>query len=181
MAWRLAPSLRNLFNEIDAVWPNRAHGLDGSIGDAAHQATQSDHNPDARGIVHAIDIDKRGIDTNFVVSQCIQDETPTSYVVWNRTIWSRSRQWIPRPYNGDNPHTDHIHVSIRYGETYESANWTWGIATGTWPGLLSSVAAADDMSLWEDVFQQAGDTFNTHGGLLGAGSDVMKFLMKQGR
>jgi hypothetical protein len=180
-SWRLAPSLRNLFNEIDAVWPDRKHGLDGSIGDAAHQATQSDHNPDSRGIVHAIDIDNRGIDPYHVVSQVIQDELPTSYVVYNRQIWSRTRQFVPRPYTGDNPHTDHIHVSIRYGEHWESANWTWGIAAGGFGSYLGSISVADDMSNWEFVFQDASDAFASHGDAVGGMSDVMRYLMSGGR
>lgn len=181
MAWRLADSLKNLFAEIDAVWPNRDRRTDGSIGDAAHQATSSDHNPDGRGIVHAIDIDKDGIDTDFVVSQCIQDETPTSYVVWNRQIWSRSRDFRPRPYTGSNPHTDHIHVSIRYGPHYESANWTWGIATGAVAGFLGSISVADDMSNWENVFQDAGDLFGGSGDVVGQAASIMRNLMGQGR
>lgn len=35
------------------------------------------------------------------------------YVIWNRRIWSTTRPgkgWIP--YDGDNPHTDHVHVSF---------------------------------------------------------------------
>lgn len=35
------------------------------------------------------------------------------YVIWNRRIWSITRPgkgWIP--YTGDNPHTDHVHVSF---------------------------------------------------------------------
>lgn len=177
MAWRLAPSLKNLFAEIDAVWPNRDRRTDGSIGDAAHQATTSDHNPDSRGIVHAIDIDRDGIDPYYVVGQCIDDTRPTSYVVYNRQIWSRTRLWVPRPYTGSNPHTDHIHVSIQYGEHWESGNWTWGIATGGQGGFLSSISAADDMSNWENVFQDAGDLFGGSGDSVGGMSDVMRYLM----
>lgn len=36
---------------------------------------------------------------------------PVNCIIWNRTIWSRSRGFAPAPYGGTNPHTDHVHVS----------------------------------------------------------------------
>lgn len=176
---RLADSLKNLFAEIDAVWPQRDRRTDGWIGDKAHQATQSDHNPDSRGIVHAIDIDKDGIDAYFVVEQCIRDDRPASYVVYNREIWSRSRDWKPRRYTGSNPHTSHIHVSIQYGPHWESPNWTWGIATGGEGGFLGSISVADDMSNWENVFTETASAFEGIGGTFGGGADIMRYLMGQ--
>lgn len=159
---RLADSLRNLFAEIDMVWPNRNHRNDGWIGDAAHQATDSDHNPDARGIVHAIDIEVRGIDPAEVVSACIDDDRPTSYVVWNRQIWSRSKHWIPRPYNGSNPHTDHIHVSIQYGVNWESGDWHWGlVALGDLPGGIVLPPGSEDMSDWHAYIDRTANEFVT--------------------
>lgn len=37
-------------------------------------------------------------------------QTGIDNVIWNRTIWSRSRG--AHHYNGQNPHTDHIHVEF---------------------------------------------------------------------
>ncbi len=42
--------------EATRISPHRRTSSDGICGDAAHQATHSDHNPDARGIPHAVDI-----------------------------------------------------------------------------------------------------------------------------
>lgn len=175
---RLAPCLRNLFDEIDIVWPFRSHGLDGWIGDAAHQLTQSDHNPDSRGIVHAVDVDRRGIDPNEVVNACIDDNRPTSYVVWNRQIWSRDRQWRPRPYTGSNPHTDHIHVSVRYGDYWESSEWHWGlIALGTLPGGVVLPAGSEDMSDWHAYFDRMSDELvNASWGLAQASAAINKMM-----
>lgn len=125
----LAASLVNLRNEINARWPHRSKAVDGWIGDAAHQARQSDHNPDSREIVHAIDVTRAGIEPYVVINACLRDGWPTTYVIFNRTIWSATHDWKPRPYTGSNPHTDHIHVSIRYGANWESSKWHWGIAT----------------------------------------------------
>lgn len=145
----LAPSLRRLFREIDARWPRRDHGSDGWIGDKAHQQRTSDHNPDDRGIVHAIDIDKDGVLPNTIVALCARNDRPASYVIWNRQIWSRSHGWKPRRYTGSNPHTSHIHVSIQYGTKWEADTWEWGIADLAAPPDLPVVfGSSEDMTDW---------------------------------
>lgn len=175
----LAPCLRNLFGEIDAVWPGRDRRTDGWIGDAAHQARQSDHNPDSRGIVHAIDIDKDGINPLYVVEQCISENRPTEYVIWDRQIWSRSRDFRPRAYTGSNPHTDHIHVSIRYGTHWESADWHWGIASGI-PGFGSGalLGASDDMTEYSGTFDSAAIIFGDTGHACAYASDTLDWVMR---
>lgn len=163
---RLAPSLRNLFDEINEVWPRRDRRSDGWIGDKAHQARQSDHNPDSRGIVHAIDIDRDGINVNTVISACIRDDRPTSYVVYSRRIWTRSRNWESREYRGSNPHTSHIHVSILHGTNWESERWNWGISSAA-PGTAPApVMATDDMTEWRSYFDTSGDAFVSGGNTL---------------
>ena len=49
-----------LRDQVNKRFPKRKKDSDGWIGDAQHAARgdQSDHNPDANGWVHAIDIDK---------------------------------------------------------------------------------------------------------------------------
>ena len=61
-SWHLAPSLAQLRREINARWPNRDKSTDGSVGDLSHAARASDHNPNSRRSVNAIDIDEDGID-----------------------------------------------------------------------------------------------------------------------
>lgn len=120
----LAPSLVELRREIDARWPKRDRASDGWLGDAAHAARQSDHNPDARGMVHALDVDKDGIDVPAVLVALIGDAR-VWYVIHDRTIWSRTYDWKARPYTGTNAHTEHIHVSIRYETTAEQGTGPW--------------------------------------------------------
>lgn len=124
----LAKGAVKLRDQINRRWPKRDKRSDGWIGDRAHAARISDHNPDKRGIVHAIDIDENlGIGTwrNGRQARVLADELldyaasglPGSdrvkYVVYENRIASgtyRSTWWRWRPGNWG--HTAHIHVSF---------------------------------------------------------------------
>lgn len=36
-------------------------------------------------------------------------------IIWNRKIWSPRKNFAERPYTGQNPHTDHVHVDFIRG------------------------------------------------------------------
>jgi peptidoglycan hydrolase-like protein with peptidoglycan-binding domain len=124
----LAANLAMLRREIDARWPKRDKRTDGWIGDADHQARKSDHNPDKNDVVHAIDVDKDGIDPDLLVRQAIRHPT-VQYVIFNHTIWSRRHGFKSQKYTGPNPHTEHVHISGRYGGEFENSHAVWGVAT----------------------------------------------------
>lgn len=42
----LTPGMKNLGNQINAAWPNRARTSDGAVGDYTHTQERSGHNPD---------------------------------------------------------------------------------------------------------------------------------------
>lgn len=118
MSWTLAPSLAQLFKELNAKYPSRDKSSDGSIGDQAHAARKSEHNPNADpkdsvpdGMVTAIDIDKDGIDVPSLLAVLLKDSR-TWYVIHNRFIYSRTHGFTKQPYTGENPHTGHIHISL---------------------------------------------------------------------
>lgn len=123
----LAPSLNNLFNEIDARWPNRDRRTDGWY---TNSRKSYGHNREERGLVHAIDVDDDGIDENFIIDHIYRGRSVLWYVIWNRTIWSNTYGFRPRRYTGPNPHTDHMHIEIYHTTTAERYSGHWGIAPG---------------------------------------------------
>ncbi|MEU6387664.1 hypothetical protein ABZ847_29370 [Streptomyces bauhiniae] len=124
--WHLAPALTVLRNEINARWPHRDRTSDGSIGDAAHQAGTSDHNPNGRGSVNAIDVDRDGVDVPAILA-AVERHPSAHYWIFNRQIADRDDGWKRRPYSGSNPHDKHVHVSIRQSQAAEQDRRPWGL------------------------------------------------------
>jgi murein L,D-transpeptidase YcbB/YkuD len=120
--WRVADSLKVLRDQIDALSPNRSKVSDGTIGDAQHASRTSDHNPDRKGVVKALDITNdpdHGIDSNKLALALITSKDPRiKYVISRGKIASGSNgpePWKWRAYGGKNPHTHHVHVSVDDG------------------------------------------------------------------
>ena len=130
MSWYLAPSLDNLRDEVNARWPNRSKRSDGTIGDPAHAARVSDHNPNSRGSVNAIDITADGIDPSYLIRKASAHPS-TAYIIYNRFIYSRRYGWEQKPYSGSNPHTTHVHISIQQNRDAEWNETRWFRGTGT--------------------------------------------------
>jgi hypothetical protein len=118
--WRVARSLDVLLDEINSIAPGRSKASDGAIGDRAHAASASDHNPNNANVVCARDFTHdpgSGADMDRISRRIVAILPPAlKYIIWDRRIWSRSRAadgW--RPYSGSNPHTRHMHVSVGEG------------------------------------------------------------------
>lgn len=127
----MVPSLRLVFAELDSRWPNRDRRTDGSVRTKRPGDRPSDHHPDSAGRVHAIDIDKDGIDANWVAQVLADKRLPTRYVIWNRRIAERRNGFAWKKYTGtSNPHTDHIHLSIERTDSARNFKAGWGIAKG---------------------------------------------------
>lgn len=121
----LAPSLVRARTAITAKWPKRDRSSDGWIGDKAHQLRRSDHNPDAHGVVHAIDVDVDGIHVPTVLASLFLHPS-INYVIFNRHIFDADiDDFAPRMYAGSNPHDKHIHASIKGGRAYEQSPAPW--------------------------------------------------------
>jgi hypothetical protein len=145
--WELVPCLARLHGDFDRIAPTRDRRSDGTIGDAAHRQTSSDHNPDETGKVpihdsdrddevHALDVDAdlrthdltMGRVVAFLVDRCRTGrERRLRYIIYNRVIWSESDAWRPRPYTGPSPHTEHAHFSASYDRAREASTATWNL------------------------------------------------------
>lgn len=126
MDWSLAPSLRILRSELNTRWPDRDKTSDGTIGDTSHQASKSDHNPNERGRVDAIDVDNDGIDV-WAVFEHIKKHPSARYFIYQGHLYHRLRSWVPENYTGPSPHREHFHLSIDQTATAEEDTRPWGL------------------------------------------------------
>lgn len=120
----LAPSLVALRASVNSQFPHRDKTSDGWIGDKAHAARKSEHNPDAKGCVHAIDVDIDDGDpgrdlARELLKACIGHKA-VWYVIYNGVIYSRTYNWAARKYTGSNPHKTHVHISIQLTSAAEN-------------------------------------------------------------
>lgn len=114
---RLAHSLATLRDQCNAAAPKRSKKSDGWIGDTAHSARKSDHNPNARGVVQALDIThdpKNGMNSYGLAETLRLSRDPRiKYVISNGRIFSATESpWQWRKYSGSNKHSMHVHVSV---------------------------------------------------------------------
>ena len=118
---KLSKAAEQLRSEINAKYPKRDKRSDGWIGDTAHNARKSDHNPDKQGWVRAIDIDSDLVKGSSKESWLLAEQIKTialkgdkriSYVIHQQRIASSRQNWAWRVYKGSNPHVSHIHISF---------------------------------------------------------------------
>lgn len=153
----LAQSLARLRSQTNSTFPSRSTASDGWIGDEAHQAGVSDHNPDAKtGVVRALDLTANATQAKRIKDACVGDSR-VNYVIHNRQIWTRSaKRW--EKYSGSNPHTKHVHISLLHTKAAEDGN-------SDWKGL-------DMAGMCSPVEGSISSHFGMRGGLLHAGIDI---------
>lgn len=144
MAWYLNPALSAFRTAVNATYPARDKGSDGTIGDEAHQATSSDHNPDADGSVDAwdMDVNLRSDDDAAAIEhlkQVFQAHESSRYWIHNRQIASRSNGWRREAYTGANPHTQHVHWNSR--QSHENSLKPWEVEQMTPEEIAAAVWA----------------------------------------
>ena len=113
MAWRLAKSLGVLSKEIKSRYPKTTIW---SIGDKDHQDDWSDHNPNSKGVVCAIDIlSNGGMSLGFFVGFITGEGAHPNlrYVIYQDKIYERSNNFEPKNYRG--AYHSHVHVSVGNG------------------------------------------------------------------
>ncbi len=122
---RLVAAGVELRKQVDRRWPRRSRLSDGWIGDQAHQSRRSDHNPDGRGWVHALDIDADLDKADPKAAQRLADQLVAyarsglpgadriKYVVFNDRIASGTYKDTWWKWRGSGyGHQHHIHVSF---------------------------------------------------------------------
>lgn len=126
MAWRVMNSLVVLYDQVNAIAPGRSKASDGTIGDEAHQGTNSDHNPHyvagvGSEIVTARDFthDPAGGFDSYAFAETLRRnrDARIEYVISNGRIFSSYQSgsrapWTWGPYSGSNLHDKHCHVSV---------------------------------------------------------------------
>lgn len=136
--WWLSEAAQTLRKQIDQKYPNRDKASDGAIGDAAHQARKSDHNPSATstppGVVRAIDIDadldKKNKRAAWQLADALRLQAKKDgrilYIIFDGHITSgtyRLTRWKWRKWTGD-PHRHHIHISFKPAGDHEDRLFT---------------------------------------------------------
>lgn len=137
--WYLNTFLTTWRAHVNAKYSGRTKLSDGTIGDTAHAATSSQHNPDSDGSVDAWDCDvnllgtgnqtgsngevlaMRGLIAEF------QKQPQAQLWIFQRQISNRDiGPWKVRPYTGPSPHDHHCHFQSK--QSQETRPYTGEIA-----------------------------------------------------
>lgn len=141
---RLAKCLQVLWDQVKSQYPNRKTDSDGWIASASHHAQNpsSDHEADARGIVHAVDLTHdpaNGFDSYKFADWLLEHRDPRiKYVISNCRIGgddgyaSRNGRnaWTWYKYNGSNAHHHHVHISCNKDSEDDASPWVLPDGTG---------------------------------------------------
>lgn len=134
MACRPAPACKAALAEATRLWPNRRTTSDGICASSTHskQNPTSDHEPNAQGYATAFDLsdDKgAGCDADALVEMLRRKRDPrVKYVIAERRMYSSyststRRAWEWGTYTGSNPHSSHVHVSIKPEWIHNTDPW----------------------------------------------------------
>lgn len=147
MAWYLNRALSNFRAAVNTTYPRRDKTSDGTIGDAAHQATNSDHNQDPDGSVDAwdMDVELNGTGQPYAadvehLKGVFERHESSRYWIHNGQIATRSNGWRREQYTGTNPHTKHVHWNSR--ESHEDSQQPWEVETMPTPEEIASAVWA---------------------------------------
>lgn len=136
----VVPALLALDREITMVAPRRTLPT-WYLGDKRHRGYPSDHNPDdtpgsksesqdadSKPEIRAGDyrLPLNAVFTpqqlvEYLVKECRAGRiTWIKYIIFDRKIWSASRNWVTQAYNGSNPHDKHFHISCKPETVHEN-------------------------------------------------------------
>ncbi len=176
--WWLSAAAVSLAEQLDEAWPNR-HGADGTVGDQAHRARRSDHNPKpGTGEVRALDVGVIRDQGPFLVAELVKSKDGRiKYITHNRTIWRNYEKngnppWLPLPYTGPNPHVTHVHVSFKDAQPAGRFAISLGSTDAGGQDMYRAVKHGDGFGrpggdpaviVWQDLLAALGEDLGTFG------------------
>lgn len=143
--WVVVPCLLEGRDQVNQRFPNRDKSSEGTIGDTAHQASASSHNPDLTGSpeyrdgdtvdeVRAWDCDKdlndsAGVSAEQLVQLWITKSRAGAmpwlrYLIYNKRIWHKNNGWATQVYTGSDTHTSHIHINSDFTQSADTVTGT---------------------------------------------------------
>lgn len=163
--WRLAKSLEKLRSQVNSAYPNRSKASDGTIGDASHAASASDHNPNKNGVVCALDLTNdpaNGFDVHALAEHLRVNRHPNlRYIISNARVAGWWTNWEWQPSSG---HTQHAHFSVGTlgvgdGKTYDRYDdeTKWDIKESN----MSKATAEDVKYLYDSILGETGWTLES--------------------
>ena len=185
--WILTAGLQNLRNQVNTAFPNRSTLSDGTIGDAAHRAEISGHNPDdTPGSKPEWDGDPDNIPevrawdmtaalgNPNVSTQDLIDHlrslpdlgTVIRYMIYDRKMYHVDNDFEPVPYTGASAHTEHVHFSgARTQEADNNTSYDYQIWEITMDdATLNQIAN----KIWTSDVDTSGGSYSARGALLDA-------------
>jgi hypothetical protein len=153
------PCLDEGRDQLNERFPHRDKASDGSIGDAAHQAETSSHNPDDEsgvsaewddhdGIheIRARDYDKDLNDPDVTAEDVVQFIVKMArngtfwwirYIIFNGRIWHERDGFVTHAYTGASKHTEHWHITSTFSEAADTVTGTnWQFQSLTKKGVV---------------------------------------------
>lgn len=175
---RQARSLDVLLAEVNAHAPSRSKASDGGLGDQAHAARESDHNPNTAGVWRARDFTDDpagGLDgselAHLIAGRLGKHPALSSgaYVIHNARIISTDRLaegW--RPYAGLNAHKTHVHVSVSTHVAGYDSTRSWDLWGAPEPPPAPAKPSATERAALTRLRNAWRDQRTLHWGLLDA-------------
>jgi hypothetical protein len=121
-------------DEIEAAYPDR-HAGDGTVASKTHDqnSPNSDHRPypyTGPGTVNAVDVGEVTEDDGLVLFSALAEAKDNRFryaIHEGKSLWGEPHNGFPaytlQPYTGPNPHSDHVHVSVRRANQGDARPW----------------------------------------------------------
>ncbi len=179
--WHLNPFLTSFREAVNEAYPRRGKASDGTLGDLAHAARSSEHNPDTDGSVDAWDMDVNLLGSSTptgtaaelaevrAVLARFQKQPGAQLWIFRGKIANRDvDNWRVREYDGPNPHDHHAHLQSK--QTREKQRFTGVILPASNKEPDMAIDSADATLISRNLLgTKVGDSGPTVGVILQSG------------